>query len=320
MELVSAFIVLFICLPRRLNEGCYRWDAFKADVRRIVDPCEQRRDAATGYQRQAGGFTLMELSIVLVIIGLIVGGVLVGQDLIKAATVMSQVTQLQQVETAIYAFQNKYGALPGDIPNATSMFGTTDANGYTVANGNGDGIILSNITAYVAGDCTTGAGTQFRYGGLPNEVEEVFHHLNLAGLGNYNIASPTQYAGSALTNFPNAVLGGGMLVTCINSTDIGVPTVFQSGSAIAIGAIPNDGTNYSTRIRYILGYAQDNGEGYQPMITPDLAYRLDAKMDDGLPQTGNVGAFESCTGNSVPATYQALASTCNVSMVKRLWQ
>jgi len=277
-------------------------------------------DETTRRTPLTAGFTLIELSVVLVIIGLIVGGVLVGQDLIKAATVRSQITQLQQVETAIYTFRNKYGALPGDMPNATQMFGTTDANGYTVANGNGDGLILASISAYVAGSCMSAAATQFRFGIVPNEVEEVFHHLNLAGMGNYNIAPPAAYANSGLTTFPNAVLGGGMFVSCVSAPPPGVPTAFQSGSVIAIGAIPNDGTYYSTRAYYTLGVAQDNGMGYQPMITPDLAYRLDAKMDDGLPQTGNVGAFESCTGNSVPATYQSLASTCNVSIVKMLWQ
>ena len=86
------------------------------------------------------------------------------------------------------------------MPNATEMLGATDANGYTVANGNGDGIILSS-TVY-SGSCIGSAATEFRFGSIPTEVEEVFHHLNLAGLGNYNITTPTLYAGSGLTNLP----------------------------------------------------------------------------------------------------------------------
>ena len=54
------------------------------------------------------GFTLIELSIVLVIIGLIVGGVLVGQDLIYAAKVRAQATQFERLKTAVYTFQGKY--------------------------------------------------------------------------------------------------------------------------------------------------------------------------------------------------------------------
>jgi prepilin-type N-terminal cleavage/methylation domain-containing protein len=62
-----------------------------------------------------GGFTLVELSIVLVIIGLIVGGILVGRDLIRASEVRSSVSQLEKLDTAVNAFRLKYEALPGDI-------------------------------------------------------------------------------------------------------------------------------------------------------------------------------------------------------------
>src|SRR3954471_15989161 len=66
------------------------------------------------------GFTLIELSIVLVIIGLVVGGVLVGQDLIKAAQIRSAVSKIEKYNTAVHTFRTKYNALPGDIPNAAS--------------------------------------------------------------------------------------------------------------------------------------------------------------------------------------------------------
>jgi len=58
------------------------------------------------------GFTLIELSIVLVIIGLIVGGVLVGRDLISAASVRAQITQIEKYQQAVNAFRDKYGGVP----------------------------------------------------------------------------------------------------------------------------------------------------------------------------------------------------------------
>ena len=61
------------------------------------------------------GFTLIELSIVLVIIGLIAGGVLVGRDLISAVAVRGEVSQLEGLDTAVNTFKMKYNALPGDI-------------------------------------------------------------------------------------------------------------------------------------------------------------------------------------------------------------
>jgi prepilin-type N-terminal cleavage/methylation domain-containing protein len=61
------------------------------------------------------GFTLIELSIVLVIIGLNVGGVLVGQNLIAAAAARATVTQIERYNTAADTFLSKYGNLPGDL-------------------------------------------------------------------------------------------------------------------------------------------------------------------------------------------------------------
>ncbi len=69
------------------------------------------------------GFTLIELSIVLVIIGLIVGGVLVGQDLIHAAALRAVISEKDRFSAAIYTFQGKYGYLPGDFPNASRCLG-----------------------------------------------------------------------------------------------------------------------------------------------------------------------------------------------------
>src|SRR5262249_3826116 len=65
------------------------------------------------------GFTLIELSIVLVIIGLIVGGVLVGQDMILSAQIRNAIKQVEQFNTATEAFKSKYNCLPGNCANAT---------------------------------------------------------------------------------------------------------------------------------------------------------------------------------------------------------
>ena len=70
------------------------------------------------------GFTLIEMSIVLVIIGLIIGGVLLGRDLISAAAVRAQIAQIEKYNAAVNTFKGKYGYLPGDIPDPyASRFG-----------------------------------------------------------------------------------------------------------------------------------------------------------------------------------------------------
>jgi prepilin-type N-terminal cleavage/methylation domain-containing protein len=83
------------------------------------------------------GFTLVELSIVLVIIGLLVGGVLVGQSLIESAKLVKTVRQLEQTEIAVQNFVQKFRSIPGD-----STLGFTN-------NGNGNLIIEPNLNEHV---------------------------------------------------------------------------------------------------------------------------------------------------------------------------
>jgi prepilin-type N-terminal cleavage/methylation domain-containing protein len=81
------------------------------------------------------GFTLIELSIVLVIIGLIIGGILVGQDMIHSAEIRSTIQQIDSFKTASGTFREKYHCVPGDCVIASN-------NGLGT-NGNGDGWIDS---------------------------------------------------------------------------------------------------------------------------------------------------------------------------------
>ena len=107
------------------------------------------------------GFTLIEIAIVLVIIGLLLGGVLKGQELINSAKVKNLANDMRAIQTAVFAFQDKYKALPGDYLAATanSTFGGT---GYTTGDGNG---VISAAEAPDAwdqlrkGNLITGSGT-----------------------------------------------------------------------------------------------------------------------------------------------------------------
>ena len=74
----------------------------------------------------ASGFTLVELSIVLVILGLLVGGVLTGQSLIHAAELRAVTTEHDKFVTAINTFRDKYMALPRRMSNAVRYWGAMD--------------------------------------------------------------------------------------------------------------------------------------------------------------------------------------------------
>ena len=111
----------------------------------------------TKYKKTEKGFTLIELSIVLVIIGLIVGGVLVGQDLIRAAEIRATISQYEKYNTAVNTFRNKYNGIPGDLASATATsFGiyapTTGSVAGTTGYGDGNGLIeggAASATAYL---------------------------------------------------------------------------------------------------------------------------------------------------------------------------
>jgi prepilin-type N-terminal cleavage/methylation domain-containing protein len=87
---------------------------------------------------QQSGFTLVEIAIVLVIIGLLLGGILKGQELINSAKVKSLANDFRTIPTYIYAYQDKFKALPGDDTNAsTHVAGAANATTPTAKQGNG---------------------------------------------------------------------------------------------------------------------------------------------------------------------------------------
>jgi prepilin-type N-terminal cleavage/methylation domain-containing protein len=92
-------------------------------------------------KRYASGFTLIEIAIVLVIIGLLLGGVLKGQELITGARVRNLISQQDGIKAAFFGFQDRFRALPGDYATAS-----TNINNVSL-NGNGNGRIEPNAAA-----------------------------------------------------------------------------------------------------------------------------------------------------------------------------
>ena len=130
--------------------------------------------------RKQAGFTLIEIAIVLVIIGLLLGGVLKGQELITSARVRNIISQQDGVKAAYFGFLDRFRALPGDY----SLASTNIANVAAGANGNGNGQILAAATDVI------------------DEYIAVWDHLSKAGFinGSYTYALAPETPGTAPTS------------------------------------------------------------------------------------------------------------------------
>ena len=96
------------------------------------------------------GFTLVEIAIVLVIIGLLLGGILKGQEMITQAKIKNVVADFSGISAAYYGYQDRYRAIPGDDPNAQSRWGAT------AFPGDGNGVVAGayNVSCPVSASAT----------------------------------------------------------------------------------------------------------------------------------------------------------------------
>lgn len=234
------------------------------------------------------GFTLIELSIVLVIIGLIVGGILTGQDLIKAAEQRATLAQIEKYNTAVNTFRNKYNGIPGDLSEATavsfgiyamSTAGTVGGTGF----GDGNGLIQDpNAT------------------NANNPVGETlgfWRHLSDANLidGSFGslLTTAGQAAATAGTNIPGnyaplAKLGRSnyIIVGSSNTEGYNFYVVGGLGGTFTVGAA-------GTAVW---------GSPSADTLNPLEAYNMDKKVDDGAPGTGTVQARSNTNIGGAAAT------------------
>ncbi len=206
-------------------------------------------------KNQQGGFTLIEIAIVLVIIGLILGGVLKGQELITSAKIRNVANDFNGISAAYYSYQDRYRAMPGDDPNAASRWTTSKS-------GDGNAVINGKFDDTVTGDPTS---TQ--------ESNLFWQHLRLAGL----VAGPTSGAGSG--NQPQNAVGG--------------ITGVQSGPALGLNGLVICSTNLPGKVANAIDSQFDDGKPNSGQVravpqpnagalqTTTPANSPDAYVDDG---------------------------------------
>lgn len=201
------------------------------------------------------GFSLIELSVVLVVLALLTGGILGGQALIKASKLRAVGSEFNQWVTAVNAFDLKYSALPGDMRDAEEYWGDGDGAGETW-NGNGDGAIE------LPDD-----------GDEPGEMFTFWQHLALAGMINGEF---TGIAGSGSNE--HAVAGENVPVS-----------KFDNGGWSAITETwPASDFDLDYGNTLLIGAFTPTWETAGRLFTPEEAWSIDKKHDDGKPGQGAV--------------------------------
>jgi prepilin-type N-terminal cleavage/methylation domain-containing protein len=267
-----------------------------------------------GQSSHNPGFTLIELSIVLVVIGLIVGGILVGQSLINAAALRSQISQIEKYNTAANTFREKYGYLPGDITQqAVTQFNFTAATirAGTPGSGDGNGELDGNGGL---GSYDTVAYAWSQTGENLFFWEDLSTNSNLIE-GGFNSAtsyhgyvgnSGNSYSCTSITAcspyFPYAKIGNGAFVYVYS----GYASKYSNGGPTA-GLGPN-----FFGVAFINGVAEWGAVTPAPALTVTQAAAIDAKVDDGLPTAGNVLA-QYLGGNVGQPIWSTNASSPNAT-------
>lgn len=197
------------------------------------------------------GFTLVELAVVMIIVGLLIGGILKGAELITNAQVASTVSQIKSLEAATSTFRDSYRAFPGDMTNTSTRLPNC-ASAPCSTGGDGNGRISNAATADAATD---------------EEGLFFFTHLSAADLISGVDGSDDLSFGRGL---PSAPAGGGFYIG------------FHTSGALGANASARGGHYLSLRDA---STAPTAGTG---ALEAAVAQRIDDKVDDGSPLSGSV--------------------------------
>jgi prepilin-type N-terminal cleavage/methylation domain-containing protein len=220
----------------------------------LRDKVSGRAVIARRYAQQ--GFTLVEMAIVLVIIGLIIGGILKGQEIVNNGRVKAQVAQIDAVKAALATFLDKYGYYPGDDNQTESQLGLTTATFDTAANG--DGVIGGAGGAALLDNATIPA---------PSESNSVWYELEQANL----LAGVQSSAGGAQVASDSFNLQGKINASFLTLADFGYV---------------NSGATTTNKMVRISGVTNPNSPTI--VMREQDASQIDLKYDDGLPATGQI--------------------------------
>lgn len=258
------------------------------------------------------GFSLLEISIVLTVVGLIVGGILVGKNLVRASEIRSVLEDLKQYRSAVQMFETQYNALPGDMKNATQFWGA-------VAGGTAVGVDATCVAYF---DATQTPRTATCNGDGNGQIDSpsnfwsepwlVWQHLANAGMveGSYTGQGQSAY-GTPQNN--NPVVGSSSPKSKVNDLTYALRWI-------------NNITNAAHSFYFVGAYGNVFMVGQKTelddvVMTAEEAFEIDSKLDDGLPGTGGVRSHKNldrpnCATTDDPVTARYVVPTnivgCNL--------
>lgn len=234
------------------------------------------RQSLTAVRSQAG-FTLVELAVVMIIIGLLIGGVLKGQELVKNAQITSTIAQVKATDAATSTFKDMFAGIPGDLRNPVNRLpGCTTAPACSA---------LASATTLGNGQLETAPNVT-----PTGEAQAFYVQLALADLiTGIDVANNTctQWGNC----FPEAKAGSGA----------GLQIGYYGGTAglglVTAAPFPPRGHYVAIHANPGAGELTTVGGG---ALTPSQAFRIDSKVDDGRPLTGSVvgGGNSGCIATS----------------------
>jgi len=223
------------------------------------------------------GFTLLELSIVIVIIGLIVAGISAGQSLVRQASLRGIASDFSQYKVALNSFKLQYDAWPGDMVNASDYWGAACGGASaapTGCNGNGNKLIQASVS-----------------NGVAIEEFRAWQHLALAGL------TSGTYTGE--------ISSGGLFNGGEN-----VPRGSIPNSAWSFRYASSNHNSFT-----LTSDSETTSTSFDPILTPAESYAVDVKLDNGIPNmtfspqdlvsasNGFGGAGNCYTGSGLSSVY-----------------
>jgi prepilin-type N-terminal cleavage/methylation domain-containing protein len=214
-------------------------------------------------------FSLVELSIVLVILGLLTGGILTGQNLIHAAELRKAATDMDMYRVAVHSFKNKYFAIPGDMAMATDFWGIAGGSGYDT----------TCLNAQSAGDKATcnGDGNGYVRHGIQSQSERFLAWKHLAN------------AGLISGSYTGKTIGPGVHVL---ANGVNVPQYYQTNGHVVISMQEKGHSQYFAESRLggnlLLFGATSGASSDAPLFIPEDAWNLDKKFDDASPAYGSI--------------------------------